>query len=88
MHARVVVTDDRSVAFKDGATRTGDHVRIVFNGQESKFAPSRVENGAAIYEFDLPWHAVPGPFTFEAYDDDGEGLDGFLGGDGYLLKYE
>ena len=88
VHARAVVTDDRPVAFKDGATRTGDHVRIVFNGQESKLAPTRVENGAAIYEFDLPWHAVPGPFTFEAYDDDGEGLDGYLGGDGYLLKYE
>ena len=88
VHVRAVVTDDRSVVFKDGATRTGDHVRIVFNGQESKFAPVRVENGAAMYEFDLPWHAVPGPLTIEVYDDDGEGLDGYLGSDGYLLKYK
>ena len=103
VHARVVVTDDvmrdegRGMRDEVGGKReevrgereeVGDHVRIVFNGEKRMFAPTRVENGAAVYEFDLPWHAVPGPFTFEVYDDDGEGLDGYLGGDGYLLKYE
>lgn len=89
VHARAVVTDDiiREEVRGEKYER-GDHVRIVFNGEERSLLPVRVENGAAIYEFDLPWHAVPGPFTFEAYDDDGEGLDGYLGGDGYLLKYE
>ena len=88
VHARVVVRDDKSVAFKDGKSRRGDHMRVVFNGEERRLPPSRTENGEYFYEFDLPWHAVPGPFTFEAYDDDGEGLDGYLGGDGYLLKFE
>jgi len=79
VHARVVVTDDKSAA--------GDHVRVVFNGETREFKPTRMESGAAVYEFDLPWHAVPGPLTFEVYDDDGEGLDGCMGGAGYLLKY-
>ena len=56
--------------------------------KDSLLAGAFTQDGKRVYAFDLPWHAVPGPFTFEAYDDDGEGLDGFLGGDDYLLKYE
>lgn len=87
VHARLEVTDDKAVAFVPDGKRAGDHVRVVFNGEERLLPPTRTENGQSVYEFDLPWHAVPGPLTFEVYDDDGEGLDGFLGGDGYLLKY-
>jgi len=46
-------------------------VRIVFNGETKDFVPARTENGTSAYEFDLPWYAVPGPLTFEVYDDDG-----------------
>lgn len=80
VHAVVEVVDDRP--------GKADALRIVFNGQELKPAPASAENGARVYAFDLPWHAVPGPFTFEVHDDDGEGLDGILGGDNYLLKYK
>lgn len=102
VHARIEVTDDKPVAYKAGTPRTGDHLRIVFNGQETIYSPIRMENvpnmgddtsgvvrgTRAIYEFDLPWHAVPGPLAIEIYDDDGEGLDGFLGGDDFLLCYK
>jgi len=100
VHVRVVVTDDTHVEGKKEKGKgkgeggegkkcgDGDHVRIVFNGEVRFLASTRRENGVSVYEFDMPWYAVPGPLTFEVYDDDGEGLDGYLGGDGYLLKYK
>lgn len=87
VHARLDVTDDKPVAFAPGSKRSGDHIRVVFNGEEQVLSPKRNEKGGAVYMFDLPWHAVPGPLTLEVYDDDGEGLDGCLGGAGFMLKY-
>ena len=88
VHARLEVTDDKAVPFVAGSPRKGDHVRLVFNDKEHVYAPTEVKDGKLVYTFDMEWQAVPGPLTIEVYDDDGEGLDGLLGGDGYLLKYE
>ena len=87
VQARLEVTDDTVVPFVAGTPRKGDHVRIVFNDKEYIYAPTEAKEGKLVYTFDMEWHAVPGPLTIEVYDDDGEGLDGFLGGDEFLLKY-
>ena len=87
VQARIEVTDDKVVPYVAGTPRKGDHVRIVFNDKEHIYAPTEVKDGRLVYTFEMEWQAVPGPLTLEVYDDDGEGLDGFLGGDGYRLKY-